>query len=142
MITDNPVGSFLGGPDSFGSRREIVERAISFGLGGRRPAVERAVTLNTVQRDDGQWTWRHHIGQRPGEISISPDFRRLWSLLEGFGGPITLIRGSRGFVNQVQVAELQHRLPTADVATMETGHNVQEEDPVGLARLFERLLRD
>jgi pimeloyl-ACP methyl ester carboxylesterase len=141
MTADNPVGSFLGGPDSFGSRREIVERAISFGLGGSRPAVERAVTLNTVQRDDGQWTWRHHIGQRPGEISISPDFRRLWSLLEGFGGPITLIRGSRGFVNQGQVAELQQRLPTADVATMETGHNVQEEDPVGLARLFEGLLR-
>jgi pimeloyl-ACP methyl ester carboxylesterase len=142
MTADNPVGSFLGGPDSFGSRREIVERAIAFGLGGSRPAVERAVTLNTVQRDDGQWTWRHHIGQRPGEISISPDFRRLWTLLEGFGGPITLIRGSRGFVNRGQVAEMRQRLPTADVATMETGHNVQEEDPVGLARLFEGLLRD
>ena len=142
MSPDNPVGSFLGGPVSFGSRGEIVERALSFGLGGSRSAVARAVTLNTVQRDDGQWTWRHHIGQRPDEISIRPDFRRLWSLLEGFGGPITLIRGSRGFVEEGQAAELQRRIPAADVATVETGHNVQEEDPVGLARLFEGLLRD
>jgi pimeloyl-ACP methyl ester carboxylesterase len=142
MTPDNPVGSFLGGQDSFGSRREIVERAISFGLGGSRSAVERAVTLNTVQRDDGRWTWRHHIGQRPGEISISPDFRPLWNPLERYGGPITLIRGSRGFVDQDQVAELQRRIPAADVTTVETGHNVQEEDPVGLAQLLEGLIDD
>ncbi len=142
ITPDNPVGSFLSGPDSFGSRDEIVERAISFGLGGSRSAVERAVTLNTVQRDDGRWTWRHHIGQRPGEISISSDFRPLWSPLEGYGGPITLIRGSRGFVDEDQVAELQRRIPAADVTTIETGHNVQEEDPVGLAQLLEGLLRD
>jgi pimeloyl-ACP methyl ester carboxylesterase len=142
IIPDNPVASFLSGPDSFGSRDEIVERAISFGLGGSRSAVGRAVTLNTVQRDDGRWTWRHHIGQRPGEISISPDFRPLWIPLESYGGPITLIRGSRGFVNEDQVAELQRRVPSADVTTVETGHNVQEEDPVGLARLLESLLPD
>jgi pimeloyl-ACP methyl ester carboxylesterase len=100
------------------------------------------VTLNTVQRDDGRWTWRHHIGQRPDEISISPDFRPLWRPLESYSGPITLIRGSRGFVNEDQVAELQRRVPAADVTTVETGHNVQEEDPVGLARLLEGLLRD
>jgi pimeloyl-ACP methyl ester carboxylesterase len=142
IAPDNAVVSFLGGPDSFGSRDEIVERAISFGLGGSRSAVARAVTLNTVQRDDGRWTWRHHIGQRPGEISISPDFRPLWRPLEGYGGPITLIRGSRGFVNEDQVAELGRRIPTVDVRTVETGHNVQEEDPVGLAALLEGLLRD
>jgi pimeloyl-ACP methyl ester carboxylesterase len=140
MTPDNPVGSFLGGPDSFASRDEIVERAISFGLGGGRSAVERAVTLNTVQRDDGRWTWRRHIGQRPNEVSISPDFRPLWSLLEGYGGAITLIRGSRGFVDEDQVAELQRRIPAVDVTTVETGHNVQEEDPVGLAQLLEGLL--
>ena len=41
-----------------------------------------------------------------------------------------------------QVAELQRRIPAADVTTIETGHNVQEEDPVGLAQLLEGLLRD
>jgi pimeloyl-ACP methyl ester carboxylesterase len=139
---DNAVGSFLSGPDSFGSREEIVERAISFGLGGSRPAVERAVTLNTVRRDDGQWTWRHHLGQRPGEVSISLDFSTLWRPLEAYGGPITLIRGSKGFVGEEQVAELERRIPAADVTTVDTGHNVQEEDPVGLAQLFDGLLRD
>ena len=142
VSSDNPVGSFLSGPNSFGSRDEIVERAISFGLGGTRSAVERAVTLNTVQRDDGQWTWRHHLGQRPGEISISPDFRSLWGPLEEYGGRITLIRGSKGFVSEDQAAEFQRRIPAAEVTTVETGHNVQEEDPVGLARLLEGLLRD
>jgi pimeloyl-ACP methyl ester carboxylesterase len=62
--------------------------------------------------------------------------------LEGYGGPITLIRGSRGFVNEDQVAELGRRIPTVDVRTVETGHNVQEEGPVGLAALLEGLLRD
>jgi pimeloyl-ACP methyl ester carboxylesterase len=142
ITPDNRVGSFLSGPDSFSSRDEIVERAISFGLGGQRSAVERAVTLNTVQRDDGQWTWRHHIGQRPSEISISPDFRSLWGPLEGYRGQITLIRGNKGFVSQDQVAELHRRIPAVDVTTVETGHNVQEEDPVELAQLFERCLRD
>jgi pimeloyl-ACP methyl ester carboxylesterase len=142
VAPDNQVVSFLNGPDSFGSRDEIVERAISFGLGGSRPAVERAVALNTVERDDGQWVWRHHLGQRPGEISISPDFRPLWSPLEAYGGPITLIRGSKGFVSEDQVAEFQRRIPSADVTTVETGHNVQEEDPVRLAQLLDGLLRD
>jgi len=142
ITLDNPVGSFLSGPDSFGSRDEIVERAISFGLGGSRSAVARAVTLNTVQRGDGRWTWRHHLGQRPGEASISLDFTSLWSPLEAYGGPITLIRGSRGFVNEDQVAELQRRIPRVGVTTVETGHNVQEEDPVGLARLLDGLLGD
>jgi pimeloyl-ACP methyl ester carboxylesterase len=142
IAPDNQVVAFLNGPDNFDSRDEIVERAISFGLGGNRPAVERAVALNTVQRDDGQWVWRHHLGQRPGEISISPDFRPLWSPLEAYGGPITLIRGSRGLVSEDQVAEIERRVPGADVTTVETGHNVQEEDPVGLARLLEGLLRD
>jgi pimeloyl-ACP methyl ester carboxylesterase len=142
ITPDNPVVSFLGGPDSFGSRDEIVERAISFGLGGSRTAVARAVALNTVQRDDGRWTWRHHIGQRPGEVSISADFRSLWGPLEGYCGPIALIRGSRGFVNEDQVAELERRIPAADVITVETGHNVQEEDPVGLAQLLEGVLRE
>jgi pimeloyl-ACP methyl ester carboxylesterase len=142
VTSDNAVGSFLSGPNSFGSRDEIVKRAISFGLGGQRSAVERAVALNTVQRPDGQWTWRHHLGQRPGEISISPDFRSLWGPLEDYRGRITLIRGRKGFVSEDQVAEFQQRIPKADVTTVETGHNVQEEDPVGLARLLEGLLRD
>jgi pimeloyl-ACP methyl ester carboxylesterase len=141
LAPDNPVGSFLRGPDSFASRDEIVERAISFGLGGTPSAVARAVTLNTVRRDDGRWTWRHHLGQRPDEISISPDFRVLWSPLEGYSGPVTLIRGSKGFVSEDQVAELRQRIPGAEVTTVETGHNVQEEDPAGLAQLLEGLLR-
>jgi pimeloyl-ACP methyl ester carboxylesterase len=66
----------------------------------------------------------------------------LWSPLEAYGGPITLIRGSRGLVSEDQVAEIERRVPGADVTTVETGHNVQEEDPVGLARLLEGLLRD
>ena len=142
VTSDNAVGSFLSGPNSFGSRDEIVKRAISFGLGGRRSAVERAVTLNTVQRADGQWTWRHHLGQHPGEISISPDFPSLWGPLEDYRGRITLIRGRKGFISEDQAAEFQRRIPKAEVTTVETGHNVQEEDPVGLALLLEGLLCD
>jgi pimeloyl-ACP methyl ester carboxylesterase len=45
-------------------------------------------------------------------------------------------------VGEDQVAELERRIPAADVTTVDTGHNVQEEDPVGLAELLDGLLRD
>jgi pimeloyl-ACP methyl ester carboxylesterase len=136
----NVVGAFLDGPDSFASRDEIVDRAVAFGFGVSRGAVERGVALNTVARDDGRWVWRHHLGQSPGTVTGVGDLTALWPSLEAFSGPVTLVRAERGFVTDDQVATLQRRVPGAEVVTLPTGHNVQEDDPVALARIItERL---
>jgi pimeloyl-ACP methyl ester carboxylesterase len=132
----NPVTSFLDGPDSFASRQEIVDRALAFGFGASRGAVERGVALNTLRRDDGRWVWRHHMGQSPATVAPLGDFAALWPSLAAFPGPVTLVRAARGFISDEQVAVLSQRVPTAEIVTVETGHNVQEDDPVGLAQLI------
>jgi pimeloyl-ACP methyl ester carboxylesterase len=132
----NVVAAFLAGPDSFASRVEIVDRAVAFGFGASRSAVERGVALNTVERADGRWVWRHHLGQSPGTVAGMGDLAALWPSLEAFPGPVTLVRAERGFVTDDLVAALERRVPAAEVVTVGTGHNVQEEDPVGLARII------
>ena len=136
------VRSFLAGPESFASRQEIVERALEWGFGASRAAVERGVVHNTVARPDGRWVWRHHLGQSPATFSTAGDFDALWSSLEAFPRMVTLVRAARGIVSDVQVARLLDRVPTVEVLTVDTGHNVQEDDPVALADILEpRLVR-
>jgi pimeloyl-ACP methyl ester carboxylesterase len=130
------VAAFLAGPDSFASRAEIVDRAVAFGFGVSRGAVERGVALNTVEDDDGRWVWRHHLGRSPGTVVGIGDLAALWPSLEAFPGPMTLVRAERGFVTDDQVVALERRVPAAEVVTVPTGHNVQEDDPVGLARII------
>jgi pimeloyl-ACP methyl ester carboxylesterase len=127
------VASFLDGPDSFASRDEIVDRALEYGFGASRAALDRGVALNTVRRADGRWVWRHHLGRQPGSIAGLGDFGALWPSLEAFGRPVTLVRAARGYISDEQVVELRRRVPRADIITVDTGHNVQEDDPVTLA---------
>jgi pimeloyl-ACP methyl ester carboxylesterase len=138
----SPVASFLAGPDSFESRDEIVGRALAFGFGASRAAVERGVALNTVERADGRWVWRHHLGQQPGSIAGLGDFAALWPSLEAFPRSVTVVRAQRGMITDDQVAELRRRVPAAEILTIDTGHNVQEDDPVGLAQVIAERLRN
>lgn len=131
------VADFLEGPASFATREEIVARARSFGLGRSWASVERAVAHNTCRRPDGRYVWRHHVGQRPREVHWLADSSTLWPALATAAVPVTLVRAARGFLSEDQLATLAERAPHVRVVALETGHNVQEEDPVGLARLLE-----
>jgi pimeloyl-ACP methyl ester carboxylesterase len=113
-----------------------VGRALAFGFGASRAAVERGVALNTVERADGRWVWRHHLGQQPGSIAGLGDFAALWPSLEAFPRSVTVVRAQRGMITDDQVAELRRRVPAAEILTIDTGHNVQEDDPVGLAGII------
>jgi len=129
---DNPVRSFLSGPQRFASREEIVERALQFGFGRSPEAVRRGVALNTRMDDDGSWIWRHHLGA--GTAKLSPDFTPLWAMLEAYDGAVTLLRGEHGFISEEQLHEFKRRLPSAAVEQLPTGHNIQEDNPVALAQ--------
>jgi pimeloyl-ACP methyl ester carboxylesterase len=140
------VRSFLAGPEVFSSREEIVTRARSFGFGHSDEAVARAVWLNTNVREDGSVVWKHHFGHlgglaaSDGETNRTVDATALWPALESYRGSVLLIRGERGFISEEDGRDLIRRVPGAEVVTVPTGHNVQEDDPVLLAEIIGRFL--
>jgi pimeloyl-ACP methyl ester carboxylesterase len=136
---DNQVRAFLAGPQVFSSRDEIVDKAREFGIGRSRASVERGVYHNTRQREDGKWVFKHHLAN--GGAMFSTDFTGLWEPLGGLRVPVLLVRGSRGFVTDGEVDQLRELLPRVQVVTLDSGHNVQEDEPVELAEVVESFLQ-
>lgn len=130
------VRGFLDGATDFASRDEIVERALSFGLGGDRESTERGVFLNTRVREDGRVIFKHHFANLGGlPAGGSGDLSTIWEDLSAVAVPITLIRGDRGFVSGAGAEQFIEELPAASIITVTAGHNVQEDAPVALGRL-------
>src|SRR5205823_416194 len=106
---------FYAGPTDFASRDELVDRAISFGFGGARPDTERGVFFNTRVRPDGRVEWKHHFAHlaaqalaahAPGDAA-SPSLLHTtgWDDLATATAPITLVRGTAGFVSEEDATE-------------------------------------
>lgn len=143
------IRAFFAGPADWASRDELVDRALSFGLGGSRKAATRGVYLNSRIRPDGRVEWKHHFahlanaagGSAPG--AAAPAANPVAAVLDEAGWqdlahvrvPVTLIRGDRGFVTEAGAEEFARRVPAASVITVPSGHNVQEELPAELGRL-------
>jgi len=146
------IRAFFAGPSDWASREELVERALSFGLGGSPEAAARGVFLNSRVRADGRVEWKHHFAHlaaaaaNAGADPTTPDAVRAvlsatgWDDLAEVTAPVTLVRGERGFVTERDAEELARRVPRADVQVLATGHNAQEEDPRGLARVIRSLV--
>ncbi len=130
------VRGFLAGPERFASREEIVERALAFGIGRSRAQVERGVCHNTRVLDDGRVVWKHHLGNLREPPQPAGDCARLWAPLARLGAAATLVRASRGFVTDRQMAALAAHAPRARVEPVDSGHNVQQDDPLRLAELI------
>ena len=131
----------------FGSREEAADRAERFGFGGAREDTERGVFFNTRVREDGRVEWKHHFAQIIGHafdaLNAANRASRaadLWADLVAVRAPVTLVRGSHGFLQDADVAEFSRRMPTAAVLTVDAGHNVQETDPARLASLASEAL--
>lgn len=143
------IRAFFAGPTDWGSRDELVERAIAFGLGGDRRAVERGVYLNSRIRPDGRVEWKHHfahLAAAAGTDDAGQDDALStllaasgWADLEAVAAPVTLIRGAAGYVTEADAAEFARRLPAARTITVAAHHNVQEERPAELAELIRGL---
>lgn len=142
------IQAFFAGATDWASRDELVERALSFGLGGTRTAATRGVYLNSRVRPDGRVEWKHHFAHlanvAPGDLPATDGSIRAllsasgWDDLAAVTAPTLLIRGDRGFVTEAEAAEFARRVPEATVEVVASGHNVQEEIPVALgARLRE-----
>ena len=146
------IRDFFAGPTEWATRDEMVDRALAFGLGGTRRAAERGVYLNSRERPDGRFEWKHHFAHLSAAMSASPELAATvaakqdavsgvlsltgWDDLATVAAPILLIRGDRGYVTDANTAEFHERVPAASVEVVPSGHNVQEEIPVDLgARL-------
>ncbi len=127
------VRDFLAGPDSFGSRAEIVDRALAFGFAAPRQALERGVFLNTRIRDDGRVVFKHHFAHLGGQQALPSNFAELWPAAEGLAVPVLLVRAEQGYLSDAQESEFLRRVPGSSVVRIDSGHNVQEQAPAALA---------
>jgi pimeloyl-ACP methyl ester carboxylesterase len=127
------VSEFLAGPQVFGSREEIVDGAIAAGIGSDRRRITRGVALNTRVRADGAVVWSHHLAYPPRDAPQLPDITTPWTGLTDTAVPVLLVRAARGFLTDEVVAGLRERVPRVALVELDTGHNVQEQDPAGLA---------
>lgn len=138
--------AFYEGPTDFATRDELVDKAMSLGFGGTRPETERGVFLNTRVRADGRVEWKHHFAHLAAQALAAHDpgssaapsvlHETGWDDLAGVSAPITLVRAARGFVSESDAAELQRRVPSARLVTLDATHNVQETAPAALADLI------
>jgi pimeloyl-ACP methyl ester carboxylesterase len=139
------IAAFLAGPESFASFEEILERTIQFNPTRSESSLRRGVLHNSVQRDDGSWTWRHQLGRPAGSSGMhvgSVDFSPLWDQLQAIGAPVLLVRGALSpVVDDADEAEFRRRRPSDDVITVaDAGHSIQGDQPVELAALLEAYL--
>ncbi len=135
------IAAFLAGPETFASFDEILERTIQFNPTRSESSLRRGVLHNSVQREDGTWTWRHQLGRPAGSGGMhvgSVDFGPLWDDLQALHCPVLLVRGALSpVVDDADEAEFRRRRPADDVITVEgAGHSIQGDQPLDLATIL------
>ncbi len=151
------IREFFAGPTDWATRHELVDRALSFGLGGgTRRKAERGVYFNSRIRSDGRVEWKHHFAHLAAAAAAAgsttpvaePDAVSAvlgeagWEDLATATAPTTLVRGERGYVTGADADEFARRLPEASVITLPAGHNVQEDAPLELGAMLRGLVGD
>lgn len=141
------VVEFIQGQRDFAARDEMVDRAIAFGIGSDRAALAQGVELNSRQRPDGRWEWRHHFAHLDDAPIADPNdpapLAPLWAPLEALhaaGMPVSLVRASDGLVNDALAEEWQRRLPGSAVRTVAGPHNLHEVVPAQLAATLREIV--
>jgi pimeloyl-ACP methyl ester carboxylesterase len=138
-----PIAAFVAGPERFESFDEILERTIAFNPTRTESSLRRGILHNAREQEDGSWTWRYDRW-RLGESEDIPDFGPLWDDVSKLTMPVMLVRGAdSGVVGDEDVAEFRRRQPGLRVEVVEgSGHSVQGDRPVELARLIEGFLEE
>lgn len=137
------IHDFVRGPATFPSFDELLQRTIEFNPTRSESSLRRGILHNAKQLDDGSWVWRHRRDDYTAMGDTDePERRRgiavLWDDLERFGGPVTLVRGTRqqSVVGDDDVDELSRRRPDAVVVEVDAGHSVQGDQPLELAAII------
>ncbi len=141
---------FLNGPVTFADFDEILARTVEFNPTRSEQSLRRGILHNAEQLDDGSWVWRHQRHRLDGEAEAPSvettaelDFESLWGAVSQIDGPICLARGMRdqSVVSDEDEAEFLRRNPSATVVHFEeSGHSLQGDEPVKLARLIDEFI--
>jgi pimeloyl-ACP methyl ester carboxylesterase len=143
------ITDFVGGPASFASLDELLERTVRFNPARSRSSLRRGILHNAEQQPDGTWVWRWarhrgttQAGQAPGPGPAADGIRygQLWGALSSVTVPLLLVRGMRpdSVLDDDDERELHQRLPSAQVVQVaEAGHSVQGDAPLELAAIIE-----
>ncbi|MDO9484518.1 MAG: alpha/beta hydrolase [Actinomycetota bacterium] len=145
---------FLSGPVTFADFDEILARTVEFNPTRSEQSLRRGILHNAEQLDDGSWVWRHQRHRLDGDVQPAAEappaevpndlgFGDLWDAVAQINGPICLARGmrSQSVVSDENEAELLRRNPSAKVVHfVESGHSLQGDEPVKLARLIDEFI--
>jgi pimeloyl-ACP methyl ester carboxylesterase len=148
------ITDFTGGPASFASLEELLDRTIRFNPERSRSSLRRGILHNAEQQPDGTWVWRWARHRRPAAASpaaASPAaagaaaaggtrYGELWAALSSVTVPLLLARGMRpdSVLDDDDERELLRRLPSAQVVHVGgAGHSLQGDTPLELAAIIE-----
>jgi pimeloyl-ACP methyl ester carboxylesterase len=146
------ITDFVGGPPSFASLDELLERTSRFNPARSRSSLRRGILHNAEQQPDGTWVWRwaRHRGtaqaaaaSSPGPVADGVRYGQLWDALSSVTVPVLLVRGMRpdSVLDDDDERELRKRLPSAQVVQVtEAGHSVQGDAPLELAAIIGRFV--
>lgn len=149
------ITDFVGGPASFASLDELLERTARFNPARSRSSLRRGILHNAEQQSDGTWVWRwaRHRGRAQADRAPSPGpgspaadgtrYGQLWEAMSSITVPVLLVRGMRpdSVLDDGDERELRGRLPSAQVIHVtEAGHSVQGDAPLELAAIIERFV--
>jgi pimeloyl-ACP methyl ester carboxylesterase len=145
-VKSKMIGDFLNGPVTFANFDEILARTVEYNPTRTVSSLRRGILHNAEQLEDGSWVWRHQRhrlaagGEQPQAQSDSsvPMFGQLWDVISTMKAPLLLARGmqSQSVVDDEDEAELLRRNPSAKVVHFEeSGHSLQGDEPVKLARV-------
>jgi pimeloyl-ACP methyl ester carboxylesterase len=141
------ITDFVGGPASFASLDELLERTARFNPTRSRSSLRRGILHNAEQQPDGTWVWRWAKHRRPAQdddpAAAETRYAQLWETLSGITVPVLLARGMRqdSVLDDDNERELRRRLPSAQVVHVEgAGHSLQGDTPLELAGIIERFV--
>ncbi|MFC4030021.1 alpha/beta fold hydrolase [Streptomyces polygonati] len=119
-------------PDFAGQDEAHDWLAARVGPDSAAPATARTARQETVEGDDGRWTWRHHLGSLPDDAPTDLDDDALWARLAAVPAPL-LVRTEGGPLDDKAVARFTTEAATGEISTVEPG-------PAALAALLRGLL--
>ncbi|MCW2876543.1 MAG: ybfF 2 [Sphaerisporangium sp.] len=126
VLVDTLPGSLEAGQHGPG-RHASQEEALEWLRKARPHASEEDlvtdVRYETATDSEGVWTWRHHLGNLPGDAAAQLDDETLWEQLTVLADrqlPIYLVRPAEGSrLSDPAVRELHRRAPAARLVTGE-----------------------
>jgi pimeloyl-ACP methyl ester carboxylesterase len=135
--------SLIDEPPVYDSFEQMAEAAVALSPHRAASGVRRGVRHNARRLEDGRWMWRYDLLGRPPDDATATaaqwvDFMSLWDDVSAITVPTLFVRGGLSpFVRNEDIAEMQRRLPSLAVETVEgAGHAVQSDRPLVLAELI------